>query len=337
MSYNLNNKEFYEWLVNINKLEFKKKSVLILGSGKIADQYVLALNKMKINDITVISRTGSENKNIRRSSGIKILSGGYEKHLPNLGKKDLVIVALPTEMLIPASEMALKCGQSNILIEKPGSLYSEDLRSFEKMVKSQKVRIAYNRLLYPNFHKLKQLILKDDGISSIKFTFTEWIDEINFSSYTHETLHHWGIQNSLHVISMVIDLIGDLKQMSAYQFGKLEWHPSGSCFVGCGISENDIPFSYHADWKSGDRWGIEILTKKNSYKLVPLENLFVCSKGLTDFKKIEFKTAFPEVKQGISEEIAIMLTENDNTLPFVTLANAAKFNDVAKKIFAYSE
>lgn len=330
-----NDDEFYEWLVNIHKLEFQKKSVLILGSGKIADQYAFALNKMKINDITVISRTGSENRNIRRSSGIKILSGGFEKHLPNLEKKDLVIVALPTEMLLPAAEMALKYGQTNILVEKPGSLYSKDLRSFEKIVKSQKIRIAYNRLLYPNFHKLKQLILKDGGISSIKFTFTEWIDNINFPSYARETLQHWGIQNSLHVISMVIDLIGDLKQISAYQFGKLEWHPSGSCFVGWGLSENNIPFSYHADWQSGDRWSIEIFTKQNSYKLVPLEDLFICPKGSTNFKKIEFETAFPEVKQGISEEIAIMLTENDDKLPFVTLSKAAKFNDIANKIFGY--
>ena len=46
--------ELYEWLTNIDKLDFSDKSILILGSGKIADQYVFALQKMNVKNITVI-------------------------------------------------------------------------------------------------------------------------------------------------------------------------------------------------------------------------------------------------------------------------------------------
>jgi predicted dehydrogenase len=327
--------EFYEWLISIDKLNFSDKSVLILGSGKIADQYAFALQKMNVKNITVISRKGIENEHIKNSLGLKILDGGYEKHLPDFKKQDLVIVALPTESLLPASEMALKSGQTNILIEKPASLFSEKLNSLDKFDKNSKIIIAYNRLLYPNFHKLKQLITDDGGITSVKFTFTEWIDKIDFSNYDAQTLKYWGIQNSLHVISMIIDLIGDLKQISSFSNGKLNWHPSGSCFVGSGISDQNIPFSYHSDWKSGDRWGIEVFTMKNSYKLTPLEDLFVCPKNSQTYRQVKFDKAFSETKQGISEEIAFMLSDMNDLKPFVTINTAKKFIETAKKIFNY--
>jgi len=47
---------------------------------------------------------------------------------------------------------------------------------------------------------------------------------------------------------MAMELIGMPKDISIHQFGKLDWYPSGSVFVGNGISRNDMPFSYHADW-----------------------------------------------------------------------------------------
>ncbi|MFC1869493.1 hypothetical protein ACFL0H_15365 [Thermodesulfobacteriota bacterium] len=83
----------------------------------------------------------------------------------------------------------------------------------------------------------------------------------------------WGIANSLHIISMAHDLIGLPKKMQSYQFGKLDWHPSSDRFVGAGVSKENIPFSYHVDWSLAGRWGIEIMTPQNAYRLIPLEQL----------------------------------------------------------------
>jgi len=216
-------------------------------------------------------------------------------------------------------------------------LYHDKLISFSKQLTDQTVRIGYNRLLYPSFHKLKFLAEQEGGITSCTFTFTEWIHTINFEFYPSEVYSRWGISNSLHVISMAMELIGMPKSLSSFQQGSLEWHPSGSSFVGSGISENNIPFSYHANWDSAGRWGVEVMTKNNIYRLIPLEGLFVCHKGSVNWEPIPLNFAYPKVKAGIAEQIAIMLNdEKEKEIGLITLEKASEYNKLAEKIFAYN-
>ena len=67
------------------------------------------------------------------------LAEGFETNLPNIEKKDLVIVATPIQLLTPATKLALKSGQKNILLEKPGDLYSKPLKSLENDCNGKKV------------------------------------------------------------------------------------------------------------------------------------------------------------------------------------------------------
>ena len=334
MSDNIENKSPYDLLANISSLKFKDKSVVIIGAGWMARQYAAALSRMKIKNVTIISKSKDSLTELCREFGFQLLVGGYEKHIPRMRHMDLVIVATPIHQLLPAAVLAVRHGQQNILIEKPGSLYHEELISKAKNLKKAKVRVAYNRLLYPNFHKLKQLVEGDGGITSCKFTFTEWIHTIDFAKESRDVYSRWGIANSLHVIATAFDLIGMPKEISAYQRGSLDWHPSGSVFVGSGMTETDIPFSYHADWNSAGRWGIEVMTKWDSYLLMPLEDLHVCKKGSNNWDKVPFDVSFPDVKHGVAEELAVML-DDSLALDLVSLEKAAAFNKVAEKIFGY--
>lgn len=327
--------EHYDWLKNIEKLNFTTKKVLIIGGGEIAKQYALAFLKFNISDITIIVKTGNSISNFCVEKNLKLLKGGFEIHLSNLKKMDLVIIATPIPILIKATKLCLDNGQDNILIEKPGSLYSKELLSLSNNYLHQKIRIAYNRLVYPNLHKLKKLIKSEGGVTSCRFTFTEWLDRIEFKKDEPIVHQRWGISNSLHVISMAFDIIGLPKEITSIQSGKIDWHNSGSQFIGCGISENDIPFTYHADWGSGGRWGIEVFTKENSYLLIPLEELYVCKKFTGIILPVKFDVAFPDVKLGISEEIAVML-DDPSGLDLVTLEYASKLNQITEKIMGYS-
>jgi predicted dehydrogenase len=329
--------ERYNWLSNINSLDFRDKSALVIGGSEISRQYILALLKFKIKDITVVTKSGDYISKICKENDIKLFTGGFENNLSNIGKKDIVIVAPTLDLTINATKLAIQNGQQNILIEKPGSLYVSEFELLEKLISTQNIRVGYNRLVYPNLHKVKTLVEKEGGITSCRFTFTERISSIDFKKKSQEIYHKWGISNSLHVITMAFELIGMPKEIFPRQYGQLEWHPTGSIFVGAGISERNIPFSYHADWGSGGRWGIEVNTANNSYQLIPLEEIFVCPKDTGSWKKIDFKKSFSEIKQGISEEIAVMLSVDkkyQDLLP--DLKKASRYNKLAENIFGYN-
>ena len=328
--------EKYDKLKKINSYQLGGKSVLIIGGGYMGKEYAHVLEQLGINDVTIVTKSPKQASDFSAKFDYTILDGGFEKQLSSVGKKDLVIIATPTEFLVPATKLAIKTGQTRILLEKPGSLFHKELFSLNEIIDQQKIRIAYNRLLYPNFHKIKQLAENEGGIASCKFDFTEWTHKIPFDVYQENEYILWGISNSLHVITMALELIGMPKEIVSFQSGKLDWHPSGSIFVGAGVSEENIPFSYHANWESTGRWMVEIMTKENLYRLMPLEKIFVCKKGTVEWKPVNFQVAFQELKFGIAEEVVAMLDDElEDEIGMVTLEKAIEYNKIAEKIFGY--
>ena len=106
----------------IDSNNFQNKSVLIIGSGYIALEYVKALKKLKIKNIEILSKS-ENNLDNKVLSEYKIIFGGFEKKINLIEKKDLTIIATPINLLVKAATLAIKSGQENILIEKPGSLF----------------------------------------------------------------------------------------------------------------------------------------------------------------------------------------------------------------------
>lgn len=325
-------------LQQIKNMDFKDKSVLVVGAGWMAEQHWCALKALKVSRVCVISKTESSAKRCNEKTGFEAYSGGYDKCLPQLGVFDLVIIATPIDVLKPAAKTAMSIGNKNILIEKPGALYSQSLEDWITEVDENifRVRIAYNRLTYQNLWKLKDLIEEEGGINSCRYTFTEWTHAINFEKSKKEVYERWGISNSLHVICMAHSLIGLPKKLFPIQAGSLSWHIAGSRFIGAGLSESNIPFTYHSDWESPGRWSIEIMTQKNAYRLMPLEKLYCCPKGSIDWHEIETSSDSLSVKEGVAEEVAIMLhRELEKCVPLVTLYDAYNYTALAEQIFGY--
>lgn len=301
-----------------------------------AEEYLKTLNHLKITNVTILGNSIRKTQKLSKKYGFACCYGGYKKNLPKITKKDLTIISLPIPLIVDATEMCLKFGQENLLLEKPGSLYIKPLNDLKNKISTQTVRIGYNRLFYQSLEKLKTQIIKDGGINSCNFTMTEWIEKIDFKKYPKEILQRWGIANSIHVLSMVFNLIGFPKKMESFQNGKLLWHDSGSIFVGSGISDKKVSFSYFADWNSSGRWGINIITKKNSYRLEPLEELYMFSKRLSNWKKIPLKKSNKLIKEGLTEEIISMFElQKRPTSKLFTINDAVKIIKISEKIFGY--
>ena len=267
--------------------------ILIIGSGFMTEHY---LNVIVFNNIEC-EVVGRGKKNIKKLSekytNIKFHSGGIENFVNqnSIAKFTHFINLVNIEYCISITKLLLENGAKKILLEKPGGLNIESLQ----LIKGSSIAfkadlvIGYNRRFYESVNKLIELSDNDGGIKNVHFEFTEWVHTINENDYSNETLEKWIISNSSHVIDTVFFLIGLPKQISTNTLGanKINWHKSGSFFVGSGISENNIPFSYNTNWNSAGRWAIEITTNSNRYYLKPMEKLFVQEKGKIDITEID--------------------------------------------------
>jgi len=327
--------KFFNWYESIKLENFKEKSILIIGNGFIANEYCKILKFLRYNNVVILGNSKESTEKLATEYNFEYVYGGFEKKIDQIGIKDLVIICTPIHLLLKATKSALLIGQKNILVEKPGSIYSEKLSTLDEQISDQNVRIAFNRLFYPSLLKLKTL-LANEIITSCHFRFTEWIDTINFKKYQKDAYTRWGISNSLHVIGMAFNIIDNPKQISCFHGGSFDWHPSGSIFTGSGITTKNIPFSYHSDWESLGRWNIEIFTKQNIYRLMPLEELHVYDKISHTWEKIQTKSYFPKFKPGLGEQVIMMLSDDDfikNQL--MSLSETASLINNAEKIFAY--
>ena len=325
----------YSLIINIHKKDFSKKKILLVGAGKMAFQYATTLVKMNIKNVYVLSKTYSNTCKFCLEFNFQPIDN--LKNFLDKNKMDLIIITPSIDVTTNILEQCLSRNHRNILVEKPVSLYKNEIKRLIAKTKHKRVIIGYNRITYPNYIKLKQLIEKDGGITSCKFSLTARVNKINFSDGVKDFHRRWGTYNGIHVISLVYDLIGKPKTIQGYNSGPFSWHKSGSIFVGSGISEKNIPFSYHADWNSAGRWGVEIMTRNNAYRLISLEELFVCKKNTDVWKKINFKKSYPRLKQGLPEQIAIMLDKKlEKIFQLTNLKSGYEILQFGDKIFDYN-
>jgi predicted dehydrogenase len=329
----------YSLATSLRTRDFSLKRVLVIGSGPMGTEHIRALRAMGVSRIAVVTMIEDTAQAIAAGFGVDLRIGRIEEQLKETDSFDLVVVATPIDSLLDVARHVVSHGQRNVLIEKPGSLWSGSLERFEHEARKTgvRIRLAYNRNVYPNLLLLEQLAAAEDGIVSCKYTFTEWASRIDFKKNPLAVYQRWGISNSLHPIGMAHRLIGMPERLSTSRSGSLHWHSSGSRFAGSGRTKTGVSFEYEADWESSGRWTIEVSTSQNSYRLVPLETLSVRRPRASDWSPVDFAVAYPGAKPGVGEELAVMLDPLlEPSLPLPTLSDGVALIRLAEQIFGYA-
>ncbi len=297
-----------------------KTKILLVGSGFMAREYLKVLNHLDLEVIVVgksLERVNALNQDF---PNIFCYGGGLNNFLEkNNHKFDFAINAVNVDYLKNTTNLLLKSGIKKILLEKPGDLYLEGLIELKLNadLHNANIFIAYNRRFYSSINQLLTEVKKDGGIKSVHFEFTEWVHTIFINQYSIESLNRWIIANSSHVIDTVFYLIGLPKKFnySVCKTVDISWHPSGSLFYGSGESILGIPFTYHSNWGSSGRWGIEVLTNERRFYLRPMEKLFCQIKGSINIDEISINNQFEEnFKPGIYHQIKDFLTGKEDRL-----------------------
>ncbi|MBJ11456.1 MAG: myo-inositol 2-dehydrogenase, partial [Candidatus Marinimicrobia bacterium] len=227
-------------------------------------------------DYNVIGRSVKSCDKFYNLTKIKPTPGGVNNYLKT--QKEIPSHAIISVGILDLKDVALSLINfeiKNILIEKPGGLNMNELRHIQKISKQKgsRVYIAYNRRFYASTKKTIEIIDKDDGLLSFNFEFTEWTNLIKTSELQNKILQNYFFANSSHVVDLAFFIGGAPKTMNSFVSNSLPWHTAGAIFSGSGISSSNSLFTYHANWKSPGRWGVEFLTKNHRLILRPMEKL----------------------------------------------------------------
>jgi len=263
-------------------IKTEKKDCWLIGAGYMAREYINVLKFLEI-DFKVVTRGEERALSLAREFEIIVYSGGVRGACAEqITLPSHAIVAVSVDQLFSVVIELINIGIKNILVEKPAGLIPEEISELSLLASRNGISlfVAYNRRFYASIEYLKQKVKEDGGITSVSFEFTEWIHTIDEEKFPLTVLSKFVIANSSHVIDTVFHIIGKPKELNCYIDGNdIAWHPSGSIFVGCGISEQEVLFSYSSNWGAPGRWGIEICTTQRKYYLKPLERLAVQEKG----------------------------------------------------------
>jgi hypothetical protein len=322
----------------IQNTDFSDRAATVVGYGNIGKQHVQALRALGVGRIRVCSQSAVPMEELNGVEGVETVIGGFENMDRSPHPQELGVIATRTKLLVPAAERLAALGFHNLLIEKPVSLWSKDIFKLASDFERQGIDAicGYNRVANPSFHEVRSKTEREGGITSCTYTFTELIKAEWQEQYSPQELARWGILNSSHPISMAHALIGPPKDWAGHRSGGLAWHDSGSVFVGSGISDQAVPFSYHADWGSTGCWSVEVHTSISSYRLCPLETVLRRTSPFSEWEDVTIATSYPEVKVGLAEEISAMLDpEIRRSVPMFTLAESAALTKFSEEIFGY--
>tara|TARA_R110000824_G_scaffold106879_2_gene252646 strand:+ start:2145 stop:3119 length:975 start_codon:yes stop_codon:yes gene_type:complete len=264
-----------------------KDKVLLVGSGNIGYDYVEILRGFKV-DIDVIGRSYRSRKKFSNRTGLYVYDGIKNYMNKNHKPPKYAIVAVNEHQLSKVTLSLLDYGVKNILLEKPGGLSISELTEIKNKsnLKLSNVYIGYNRRFYQSVERCKEYLEDNKEPLNVHFEFTEWSHDIDFKHYTKNELERFFLCNSSHVVDLVFHLFGKPKVLNPHTDGSLKWHPSASIFNGSGKTEQDVLFTYNANWSSAGRWGVEI--SLSDYKLIlrPLEKLFIQRKGSLEIEEV---------------------------------------------------
>jgi predicted dehydrogenase len=251
--------------------------------------------KAQQRDFTVVGRGAASAASFTEKTGVPVLAGGLD-HLIDTGRIDgaqTAIVSVGVEALFETSMALLKSGVRQLLIEKPGVLYQEQIEPLRDAARKADARvyIAYNRRFLSSTRRAREIIEADGGLTSFTFDFTEWGHEIAPLAKAPGVKEMWLLANSSHVLDLAFFLGGRPAQLHTVRAGALDWHPTAAVFVGSGLTNSGTPFSYHADWDAPGRWGLEFCTRQHKLIFRPMEKLQVMSKGSVQIQEV---AAHPE-------------------------------------------
>jgi len=309
----------------------------IIGAGPMGRDYYKVMQGLG-EPVKVIGRGAQSAAEFEAVTGQAVSHGSLDLILENEGAPERAIVAVSIDNLAHVASALIRAGTKRILLEKPGALDRIQLASLAALAAANEasVVIGYNRRFHAATLAAEAMIAEDGGATSCVFEFTEWAHTITPLRLAAETKQNWMYSNSSHVSDLAFFLCGFPAELTAYHGGGLDWHASAARFVGAGITERGVFFSYHADWEAPGRWGVEVMTRKRRFIFRPMEKLQITPIASTavDMVALDYSLDL-NFKPGLFLQTQAFLAGDDRR--FCSLAQQEKNLAIYGRMAGYSQ
>ena len=276
-------------------------SLWLVGAGPMACEYAKVLSA-EGHDFEIIGRSEASAARCEALTGIPVRRGGLLSALSESGPPGLAVVAVGVDQLAAVATALVTAGTGRVLVEKPAGVDSSEIRTLWRVAEqsSAEVLVGYNRRFYASVVAARRVIEEDGGATSCVFEITEDSKNIAELDLPDAVKASWFLANTSHVIDLVFNLCGEPIELSTQTSGSLPWHPSSARFVGSGLTEHGVVFSFHGDWESPGRWGVEVCTRQRRLVLRPLEQLRMAVRGSEAIEEVDIDNQLDrEFKPGL--------------------------------------
>jgi predicted dehydrogenase len=311
-------------------------SILLVGAGQMAVDYAEVLVELDA-DFQTIGRSDAAVEAFRAATGLPAESGGIDLYLTGHDSPTVAIIAVDIPNLPRTTRALLEAGATSILVEKPAGLTSQEVQgiALDAAARHASVFVAYNRRFYASTNAARKMVDEDGGLLAVDFEFTEWADRVAESMTAASVKQRWIIANSSHVIDLAFSFAGMPSELHSWRIGSLPWHDSGARFVGAGVTDRDVPFSYHATWDAPGRWGVTLRTPARRLRLQPMEELQESTDGVRD-RPVDLDDELDRrFKPGLLLQVASFLAGGDDRL--CSIGEHAAMMQVYSEIAGYHD
>lgn len=251
--------------------------IILAGAGKMAIEYAKVLSGLELTPL-VLGRGAGSAAAFREATGLQAGTGPLDAQLEAAGSlPEAAIVTVNAMYLAEVSEALMAAGVRRLLVEKPAALDLQEMHRLQQSARAAgaEVFVGYNRRFMASVLRAGEMIAEDGGVLSVKFDFSEPSRRIAKIPKPQRELDTWFYGNSSHVVDLAFHFFGDPAVLQGDVAGGVSWHPAAGVFTGHGRNSSGGLISWHANWLSPGRWGVEVMTPERRLILQPLEQLRV--------------------------------------------------------------
>lgn len=308
--------------------------VLLVGAGQMALHYTRVLSALGIRPI-VFGRGKESASAFEREAGIAPTTGCLERQISeSVYIPRTAIVAVNAEQLAHVTTKLAQAGVRRLLVEKPAALDVAEMNDLQSAISSTQAQVflAYNRRFLSSVLEAERFVREDGGVLSVKADFSEPARRIATLNKPQRELDTWFYGNSSHVVDLAFHFFGAPVSMSGDVRGEVDWHRAAGAFAGHACNADGALMTWHANWMSPGRWGLEVMTREHRLILQPLEKLRIQKHdSFQEFDVDVDDTLDRDFKPGLMRQIrAFLFGEDEQRLP--TLEEHAEYMPFYEKI-----